>query len=358
MGLEFIRQLQEQVQAIGVGRIATICGRFYAMDRDNRWERVEKAFRALTEGEGIPDPDPVQAIQEAYQHGETDEFIAPRILTGGTGLPIGIIRDNDAVLFFNFRADRAREITRAFIEQDFKPFSVSRRPRIARFMTMTEYDSRFYPRVEVAFPPQNLVHTLGETISRQGILQLRIAETEKYAHVTYFFNGGIETPFPLEERCLIPSAKEVPTYDLKPAMSAPEVTQEVINRIRSDRYGFIVLNFANLDMVGHTGKLEAAIRACEVVDSCLEQVISEGADHGGIFLITGDHGNAEEMIDRKNGGPHTAHTSANPVPVLLINPERPQVRLKNGILADVAPTILALLNIPIPEEMTGTCLIE
>lgn len=223
---------------------------------------------------------------------------------------------------------------------------------------MTEYDTHFSPEVEVAFPPQNLIHTLGETISRQGIHQLRIAETEKYAHVTYFFNGGIETPFPLEDRCLIPSTREVPTYDLKPAMSALEVTQEVISRIKSTRYGFMVLNYANLDMVGHTGKLEAAIKACEVVDICLEQVISSVADQRGIILLTADHGNAEEMIDRKHGGPHTAHTSSNPVPVLLIDPERPQVRLKDGILADVAPTILTLLNIPIPEEMTGTCLVK
>jgi 2,3-bisphosphoglycerate-independent phosphoglycerate mutase len=212
--------------------------------------------------------------------------------------------------------------------------------------------------VEVAFPPQNLTHTLGETISRQGIPQLRIAETEKYAHVTYFFNGGIETPFPLEDRCLIPSTREVPTYDLKPAMSAPEVTTEIIKRIKSKLYGFMVLNYANLDMVGHTGKLEAAIKACEVVDTCLGQVISAVSDQGGMVLLTGDHGNAEEMIDLKNGGPHTAHTSANPVPVLLIDPERPKVRLKDGILADVAPTILTILNIPIPEEMTGTCLAE
>ena len=210
----------------------------------------------------------------------------------------------------------------------------------------------------MAFPPQNLVHTLGETISHQGIRQLRIAETEKYAHVTYFFNGGIEIPFPLEERCLVPSTREVPTYDLKPAMSAPEVTLEVIKRIKSGHYGFMVLNYANLDMVGHTGNLDAAIKACEVVDTCLRQVISTVSDQGGIVILTADHGNAEEMIDRKHGGPHTAHTSANPVPFLLIDPERPKVGVKDGILADVAPTILTLLNIPIPEEMTGVCLLK
>jgi 2,3-bisphosphoglycerate-independent phosphoglycerate mutase len=357
-GLEFIRQLQLQIREIGAGRIAAICGRFYAMDRDNRWERVERSFRALTEGQGIFVPDPVQALEEAYQNGETDEFITPRLITGETGLPLGTIQDGDAVFFFNFRADRAREITRSFIEEDFTPFPVTGRPKLSNFMTMTEYDTHFSPRVKVAFPPQNLVHTLGETISRQGIHQLRIAETEKYAHVTYFFNGGVETPFPLEERCLIPSTREVPTYDLKPAMSAPEVTREIIKRISSRRYGFMVLNFANLDMVGHTGNLKAAIRACEVVDTCLGQVVSASSDQGGILILTGDHGNAEEMIDLKHGGPHTAHTSGNPVPFLLIDPKRPKVRVRDGILADVAPTLLTLLNIPIPGEMTGECLLE
>jgi 2,3-bisphosphoglycerate-independent phosphoglycerate mutase len=358
MGLEFIRQLQQQIREIGVGKIASLCGRFFAMDRDNRWERVEQAFRAITAGQGVLVSDPVQAMEQAYQNGETDEFIRPRLLTGETGIPVGTIQDGDAVFFFNFRADRAREITRAFIEEDFTAFSVEGRPKLSTFMTMTEYDTHFSPGVKVAFPPQNLVHTLGEVVSHQGICQLRIAETEKYAHVTYFFNGGRETPFPLEERCLIPSTREVPTYDLKPAMSAPEVTLEVINRIKTNRYGFIVLNYANLDMVGHTGKLEAAIRACEVVDSCLTQVISTVSDQGGIVLLTADHGNAEEMIDLKHGGPHTAHTSSNPVPVLLLDPERTKVRLKDGILADVAPTILTLLNIPIPEDMTGACLLE
>jgi 2,3-bisphosphoglycerate-independent phosphoglycerate mutase len=358
MGLEFIRHLQQEMQDIGVGRIAAVCGRFYAMDRDNRWERVEKAFQAITKGQGMLVSDPVQAMEEAYQHDETDEFIAPRLLTGETGKPVGTIQDGDAVFFFNFRADRAREITRAFIDEDFNGFPVSERPKLSTFITMTEYDPHFSPRVKVAFPPQNLVHTLGEIISSQGIRQLRIAETEKYAHVTYFFNGGVETPFPLEERCLIPSTREVPTYDLKPAMSAPEVTREMISRISTKRYGFLVLNYANLDMVGHTGNLKAAIQACEVVDSCLGQVISAVSDQGGVVLLTADHGNAEEMIDRHHGGPHTAHTSANPVPVILIDPRRSKNRLKEGILADIAPTLLTLLDIPVPEEMTGVCLTD
>jgi 2,3-bisphosphoglycerate-independent phosphoglycerate mutase len=358
MGVEYIRQLQQQMKEIGVGRIAAISGRFYAMDRDNRWQRVERAFRAFTKGQGILVSDPVTAMEEAYQRGETDEFITPCLMAGGNAFPAGLIQDGDALFFFNFRADRAREITRAFVEPDFSPFSVAGRPRLLSFMTMTEYDTRFAPWVEVVFPPQNLVHTLGETVSDQGIRQLRIAETEKYAHVTYFFNGGMETPFPLEDRCLIPSTREVPTYDLKPAMSAPEVTREIVGRIRTGRYGFMVLNYANLDMVGHTGKLPAAIEACEVVDTCLKEVISAVSEQGGTLLITADHGNAEEMIDRIHGGPHTAHTSSNPVPIVLVDGERPGVDLRNGILADVAPTILTLMGIPIPQEMTGRCLLK
>jgi 2,3-bisphosphoglycerate-independent phosphoglycerate mutase len=357
-GREFIRRLQSEIETIGIGRIATICGRFYAMDRDNRWERVEKAFRGLTEGQGILAQNPLEAMAEAYHQGLGDEFILPTILTDEAGRPIGPIRDGDALLFFNFRADRAREITRAFIEKGFSSFSVSQRPKLAKFMTMTEYDAHFSSLVEVVFPPQHLIHTLGEIVSLQGIPQLRIAETEKYAHVTYFFNGGVETPFPLEERCLIPSTKEVPTYDLKPAMSAAEVTREVLERLSLDRYGFIVLNYANLDMVGHTGKLPAAIQACEVVDVCLGQVVPAVLKRGGLVVLTGDHGNAEEMIDRLHGGPHTAHTSANPVPFYLIDPARPNVQVNNGILADLAPTILTLMHIPIPKEMTGTCLLN
>ncbi|MEW6187224.1 MAG: 2,3-bisphosphoglycerate-independent phosphoglycerate mutase [Thermodesulfobacteriota bacterium] len=355
-GIEFIAQLQQQMGEIGVGRIAAISGRFYAMDRDNRWDRVEKAFRVFTRGEGDLFSDPVNAVKEAYQRGETDEFITPCLIKGEKESPIGLIQAEDALFFFNFRADRAREITRAFREPGFSPFPVVDRPNLSAFMTMTEYDATFSEWVRVAFPPQNLAHTLGETVSRQGISQLRIAETEKYAHVTYFFSGGKETPFPLEDRCLIPSSREVPTYDLKPAMSAREVTREVVDRIRSRKYGLIVLNFANLDMVGHTGKLPAAIEACEVVDACLGDVLSTVSEEKGTALVTADHGNAEEMIDRIHGGPHTAHTSANPVPVVLVDGGRPGVRLNNGILADVAPTILTLMDLPIPEEMTGRCL--
>jgi len=356
MGVEFVRRLQGELKTLGVGRIASICGRFYAMDRDTRWERVELAFRALTRGEGRRSPDPIKAMEEAYAQGETDEFIRPTLITGEEGP--GTVQDGDSVFFFNFRADRAREITRAFVQPDFTAFAVDERPKLSVFMTMTEYDPKFSSWVEVAFPPQNLNNTLGEVVSRTGIRQLRIAETEKYAHVTYFFNGGIETPFPLEDRCLIPSAREVPTYDLKPAMSAPEVTQEVVARIRSRNYGFIVLNYANLDMVGHTGILKAAIEACEVVDACLGKVIDAVTEQGGALLVTADHGNAEEMIDRLHGGPHTAHTSSNPVPVVLIDPRRPGAKLHDGILADVAPTILTIMNLPIPPEMTGRCLFE
>lgn len=357
-GITFVRRLEEEIQRIGVGRIASLCGRFYAMDRDNRWERVEQAFRALTRGEGRRASDPIKAVEQAYELGETDEFIRPTLITNKNDTPLGLIRDGDALFFYNFRADRAREITRAFVQPDFNAFSVVDRPKLSVYMTMTEYDRHFSSWVEVAFPPLNLQNTLGEVVSQAGIRQLRIAETEKYAHVTYFFNGGVETPLPLEDRCLIPSTREVPTYDLKPAMSAPEVTEEVIRRIRSRTYGFLVLNYANLDMVGHTGNLKAAIEACEVVDACLGKVISAVVEQGGILLVTADHGNAEEMIDRIHGGPHTAHTSANPVPVVLIDPKRLQRRLHNGILADVAPTLLTLMDLPIPEEMTGRCLFD
>ncbi len=357
-GIDYIRQLLSHMKEIGVGRITAVSGRYYAMDRDNRWERVEKAFRTFTRGEGLTAPDPVTAVEQAYERGETDEFILPCGLQDSDGKTFSGMQDGDGVFFFNFRADRAREITRALVEPGFSAFPVDGRPKLSAFMTMTEYDPRFNPWVEVAFPPQNLHHTLGEVISLQGIRQLRIAETEKYAHVTYFFNGGVETPFPLEDRCLIPSTREVPTYDLKPAMSAPEVTAEVIRRIHTRQYGLIVLNYANLDMVGHTGNLAAAIEACQVVDTCLGQVITAVREQGGRLIITADHGNAEEMIDLKHGGPHTAHTSSNPVPMILVDPDLHGVRLKNGLLADVAPTLLTLMGIEIPTEMTGACLLD
>ena len=357
-GIGFIRDLEQRLAELNCGKIASVIGRFYAMDRDNRWERVEQAFRALTLGEGTPVRDPVQAVQEAYASEEADEFIKPRVVVSEKGRPVRIIRDGDGIIFFNFRADRAREITRAFIQKDFQGFPRPASPRLGGYVTLTEYDAHFKGLVEVAFPPQSLQNNLGEVISGRGWRQLRIAETEKYAHVTYFFNSGVEEPFPLEDRCLIPSPKEVPTYDLKPAMSARGVTEEMLRRVQSGLYQLIVMNYANLDMVGHTGKLEAAVQAGEVVDECLGRVVEAGRQAGARLLVTADHGNAEEMVDRTLGGPHTAHTSANPVPLILIDPERLKVKLNEGILADVAPTILALLGVPLPEEMTGRCLFE
>ncbi|MEW6327098.1 MAG: 2,3-bisphosphoglycerate-independent phosphoglycerate mutase [Thermodesulfobacteriota bacterium] len=349
-GKDYIGQVTDFLSRIGIGKIATICGRYYAMDRDNRWERVERAYRALVRGEGTMAQDPVEAVSEAYGRGETDEFIRP-ILMADAGNVLPRISDGDGVIFFNFRADRAREITRAFTQEAFSAFDVQARPKLAGYVTMTEYDAHF--QLPVAFPPQHLFHILGEEISRHGLKQLRIAETEKYAHVTYFFNGGEEIPFKNEDRCLIPSPKEVPTYDFKPEMSAYQVTDEVIRRIKTREYDLIVLNYANPDMVGHTGILEAAIRACEAVDICLGRAVNIFLEEtGGAVIITADHGNAEEMIDPANSSPHTAHT-ANLVPFILIDGQKTGQKLRRGILADIAPTILSIQGLPIPEEMTG-----
>lgn len=354
-GKDYIGRVTDFLSRTGIGKIATICGRYYAMDRDNRWERVEKAYRALVRGECAMAYDPVQAVSEAYERGETDEFIRPIVIADGRN-PLPRISEGDGVIFFNFRADRAREITRAFIQEGFSAFDVQARPKLAGYVTMTEYDAHFH--LPVAFPPQRLFHILGEEISRHGLRQLRIAETEKYAHVTYFFNGGEETPFKNEDRCLVPSPKEVPTYDFKPEMSAYQVTDEVIRRIKTGEYDLIVLNYANPDMVGHTGILEAAIRACEVVDLCLGKVVNTFLEEtGGAVIITADHGNAEEMIDPADSSPHTAHT-ANPVPFILIDWKETGQKLRRGILADIAPTILSIQGLPIPEEMTGTPLFD
>ncbi len=351
-GKDYIEMVTDFVSRTGLGKTATICGRYYAMDRDNRWERVEKAYRALVMGEGATAHDPVMAVAEAYKQGETDEFIRPIVMADVDGKPVRRISTGDGVIFFNFRADRARELTRAFTQEGFSAFDVQTRPKLAGYVTMTEYDSSF--RLPVAFPTQHLVHILSEEISNHGLKQLHIAETEKYAHVTYFLNGGQETPFKNEDRCLVPSPKEVPTYDLKPEMSAYQVTGEVIRRIKTKKYDFIVLNYANPDMVGHTGILEAALRACETVDICLGRVVSTFLEEtGGSVIVTADHGNAEEMIDPAKNSPHTAHT-ANLVPFILIDDEKIGQKLRRGILADIAPTILGIQKLPIPKEMTGT----
>lgn len=353
-GAEYVRQLQTQIRHIGVGTIATICGRYYAMDRDTRWERTEQAYRLYTKAEGITAHDPVAAIEEAYQRGETDEFVKPIVLSTSNDQPVARIGNRDAIVFFNFRADRTRQLTRAFTELNFDGFDRGSRLDLSHFACMALYDEAF--DLPVAFPPVYMEGILGQVISLQGLRQLRIAETEKYAHVTYFFNGGQETPFENEDRSLIPSPRDIATYDQKPEMSAIAVTEEVLDRIASNQYDLIVLNFANMDMVGHTGILEAAIKACETVDYCIGRIIETVLPKNGALLITADHGNAETMIT-DNGNIHTAHTT-NPVHLILASHQHRKASLRPGVLGDIAPTILDLMGIDPPDEMTGKSLLE
>jgi len=350
-GAKYLQQLEQELNRIGTGRISSVIGRFYAMDRDNRWDRVERAYRAMTAGVGIKVNSSEEAIQSAYTAEQTDEFVEPRIIFNDN-TPAGTVTDGDAIIFFNFRADRAREITRCFTDPDFTGFNREQSPELAAFVCLTEYDETF--GLPVAFPPEQPLNILGEIVAKAGLNQLRIAETEKYAHVTFFFNGGREEPFSNEDRALIPSPKEVATYDQKPAMSAAEVTDEVVARVESGQYDLIILNFANPDMVGHTGILDAAIEAMETVDTCVGRVIKSVLDANGSLLITADHGNCEQMAD-STGQPHTAHTT-NPVSLLLVgHPDG--AHLKPGILADIAPTLLELIGLDKPAEMTGTSLI-
>ncbi len=352
-GETYLRTLEDDIDRIGTGTIASICGRYYAMDRDTRWNRVEKAYRLYTAGEGIAEYNTVQAVENAYARGETDEFVKPIVMTNPNGDPVGSVGDGDGVIFFNFRADRAREITQAITDPDFSFFNRAYLPKLCDYVCMTLYDDHF--TLPLAFPPVHLENILGEVISRQGLSQLRIAETEKYAHVTYFFNGGEETAFEKEDRCLIPSPRDVSTYDQKPEMSALEVTGEVLKRLDSGRYALVVLNFANMDMVGHTGVLEAAMKACEAVDGCLAQIIPRVLEMNGTAIITADHGNSETMVD-ENGHPHTAHT-LNPVRLILVDDSRKTAQMTEGALCDIAPTILDILGIQPPEQMTGHSLI-
>jgi 2,3-bisphosphoglycerate-independent phosphoglycerate mutase len=345
--LTYIGMLEEKMGEIGVGTVATVAGRYYTMDRDKRWQRVEKAYLCMTEGKGYRAETAEGAVQDGYCRGESDEFLQPTVV-----VPEGLLRDNDSIIVFNFRPDRAREITRAFVDPDFREFS--RRPLRVHLACMTQYDATL--PAPVAFPPLNLEDTLGDVVSRAGRRQLRIAETEKYAHVTYFFNGGREVPSPGEDRALIPSPK-VATYDMKPEMSAFEVTEEALKRIRSGAYDLIVLNYANPDMVGHTGIFEAAVQAVSAVDECVGRVVDEVLKQGGVVLLTADHGNAEKMIDEETGQPHTAHTT-NRVPFsFVIEDGQRHVLRRDGILADVAPTALQLLGISQPQAMTGKTLI-
>ncbi len=353
-GIRYIEDLQEHIRANRFGKIASICGRFYAMDRDKRWDRVEKAFYLYAQGKGIKEKDPVEAVKNAYLRNETDEFVSPVVITGENENPLGTLRDRDGVIFFNFRADRAREITTALTAPDFNSFKRESVPNFCDYVCMTRYDEKL--DLPVAFPRVSLQEIFGEIISREGLRQLRIAETEKYAHVTYFFNGGEEESFPLEDRCLIPSPREVETYDLKPEMSAPEVTEEVISQLESGNYDLVILNFANMDMVGHTGITDAAVIACETVDKCVEKTVDKIRSQGGVAIVTADHGNAEKMKE-ENGNPHTAHT-VNPVPLILVDDTRKDAVLRSdGILADIAPTILHIMGIEQPGQMTGKSLI-
>ncbi|HEY6873407.1 MAG TPA: 2,3-bisphosphoglycerate-independent phosphoglycerate mutase [Geobacteraceae bacterium] len=352
-GADYLAQLETEIARIGVGRIATVIGRYYAMDRDNRWERVEKAYAAMVYGEGERFASADLAIEKSYLDGVTDEFVLPSVIAD-SGETAGRVRNGDGFIFFNFRSDRAREITRTFTDPAFTGFQRGEWRRLASYVCMTTYDETF--NLPVAFGPEALTNILGEVVSKAGLTQLRIAETEKYAHVTFFFNGGSEVPFPNEERALIPSPKEVATYDQKPEMSAFAVTEELLKRLDGDRYDLVVLNFANADMVGHTGIMEAAVRAIETVDACVGMLVEKVRARGGRAIITADHGNAETMVD-ENGGPHTAHTTDR-VPLILVDDTRIGARLRAGILADIAPTILEILGLPKPAEMTGRSLIE
>ena len=346
-GKGFIQQLQDKLDQLGVGKIASITGRYYAMDRDNRWERVVKAYDAFVYGEGVHGT-PSEIMANSYAEGVTDEFVVPAVTCEG-----GRISEGDTVIFFNFRPDRAREITRTFVDDAFNGFERRNGRFPLHYVCFTQYDATM-PNVEVAFKPEGLTNVMGEYLASQGKTQLRIAETEKYAHVTFFFNGGVEAPFEGEDRALIPSPK-VATYDLQPEMSAYEVADECVKRIESGKYDVIILNFANCDMVGHTGVFDAAVKAVEAVDECAGRVIDAVLAAGGKVLLTADHGNADQMME-PNGSPFTAHTT-NPVPFLVAGCGDVKLR-EGGVLADIAPTMLKLLGLPQPAEMTGTSIIE
>ncbi|MDF1493372.1 2,3-bisphosphoglycerate-independent phosphoglycerate mutase [Caproiciproducens sp. CPB-2] len=346
-GKGYVAECAEKLKEIGVGEIATVMGRYYAMDRDNRWERVEKAYAAMAYGEGIQCGDPVQAIEDSYQKKVTDEFVVPTVCAKDAA-----VKANDSVIFFNFRPDRAREITRTFVDPDFQGFERRNGFFPLTYVCMTQYDATM-PNVLVAFKPQSLKNTFGEYISDKGLTQLRIAETEKYAHVTFFFNGGVEKQYPGEDRVLIHSPK-VATYDLQPEMSAYEVTDALVERIKSGKYDVIILNFANCDMVGHTGIFSAAKAAVEAVDACVGRVVHAISEAGGVALITADHGNADKMYE-EDGSPFTAHTT-NPVPFCVVG--YPCRLRSGGRLADIAPTMLKILDLPQPPEMDGVSIIE
>ena len=349
-GASYLKKFDSDTAGLPGLRIATVAGRYYAMDRDQRWDRVEKAYRVLVGGEGATAEDALGAVQAAYARGETDEFVQPTALGGYRGM-----RDGDGVLIANFRADRVREIAAALLDPDFSGFARARRVSFAAALGLVEYSAELNHFLGALFPPENLDDTFGEVVSKAGLTQLRIAETEKYAHVTFFFNGGRETVFPGEERILVPSP-HVATYDQQPEMSAPEVTDKVVEAIDAGRFDVIVLNYANADMVGHTGHIEAAVAAVETIDRGLGRVAEAVEQAGGTLVVTADHGNAEMMRDPDTGEPHTAHT-LNPVPFLVVNPPAAIGGVEDGRLADVAPTLLDILGLARPAAMTGHSLI-
>ncbi len=359
-GIDFLRQLEQKMREYGVGQnlpmIASVSGRYYAMDRDNRWERVEKAYRAMVHGDSDAKfTDPIAAMRASYEKGVTDEFVIPAVIVteaapGKPSAPRGRIRDDDAVIFFNFRADRARQMTRALVEPGFKEFADPSRPKNLAFVGMTQYE-KTWPWLRYLLAPEKLEHILANVFAELQYKNLRVAETEKYAHVTYFFNGGVEKPFAGEERIVVPSQK-VPTYDLKPEMSAAGVADAVIHAIEKGDFDAIIMNFANADMVGHSGKLEATVKAVETVDENLGRIFQALRPRGGAWIITADHGNAETMIDPVTGGPHTYHTT-NPVPFILVSDDGRAQLQTGGSLRDIAPTMLGVLGLDEPREMTG-----
>ena len=351
-GKEFIEELEKKMKEIGVGKIASLSGRYYAMDRDNNWDRVQKAYDSLTKGEGVQAEDAVKAMEDSYAKDVTDEFVLPTVITEN-GKPVSVVKENDSVIFFNFRPDRAREITRAFCDDDFKGFERAKRLDTT-FVCFTEYDDTIQNKL-VAFHKVLLHNTFGEYLAAHDMTQARIAETEKYAHVTFFFNGGVEEPNKGEDRILVKSPK-VPTYDMQPEMSAPEVCEKLVDAIKSDKYDVIIINFANPDMVGHTGVEAAAIKAVETVDECVGKAVEAIKEVDGQLFICADHGNAEQLVNYETGEPWTAHTT-NPVPFILVNADPKYTLRENGCLADIVPTLIQLMGMEQPKEMTGESLL-
>ncbi|SFP98408.1 phosphoglycerate mutase [Lachnospiraceae bacterium XBB1006] len=352
-GKDYVKQLEDKMKELGVGKIASLSGRYYAMDRDTNWDRTKKAYDSLVSGEGVKAHSAVEAMEASYKEGVTDEFVLPTVIVDEEGIPLSLVKPKDSVIFFNFRPDRARQITRAFCDPEFSGFERTFMP--LTYVCFKNYDETI-PNKLIAFEKEQLTNTLGEYLASCGKKQLRLAETEKYAHVTFFFNGGVEEPNIDEKRILVNSPKDVATYDLKPEMSAPEVGMDLVEAIKSNAYDTIIINFANPDMVGHTGVIEAAVKAVERIDSLVGEAVEAVKEVGGVMFICADHGNAEKMIDYETGKPHTAHTT-NPVPFILVNgPENVELR-EGGCLADIAPTILELMDLPKPKEMTGKTLL-